>query len=244
MYLHNPSFEQPEDETLKLWRYMDFTKFISLLETRKLFFSRSDMFDDRFEGSSTKLNVQIRSDLIEKTGEDIIGDILQHLRKYVAINCWHENEHESAAMWLLYLKSNEGIVILSDWRRLKQSIIDNRTVHIGRVKYIDYETEKILFSHRLSNYLYKRKSFEHEKEVRAIVSDVPKPENPELIFDSSVETINGGVSVSVSLEVLIRKVYIAPTAPQWFFELVTSVVRTYGFNFEVIKSSIDSDPIY
>ena len=29
--------------------------------------------------------------------------------KEVAVNCWHLNEHESAAMWKVYLKSNEEL---------------------------------------------------------------------------------------------------------------------------------------
>jgi hypothetical protein len=67
MYLSNESFEQSHDGKLKLWRYMDFTKFVSLLETHKLYFNRSDMFNDHFEGSSAKMNVLARGDMVEKT---------------------------------------------------------------------------------------------------------------------------------------------------------------------------------
>ena len=33
----------------KLWRYQDFSKFVSLLDSGKLFFTRADSFDDPFE---------------------------------------------------------------------------------------------------------------------------------------------------------------------------------------------------
>jgi hypothetical protein len=38
----------------KIWRYMDFTKFISVLDTQTLFFSRIDLLGDKFEGSVPK----------------------------------------------------------------------------------------------------------------------------------------------------------------------------------------------
>ena len=53
----HPCFRQPENKNLRLWRYMDFTKFVSLIATKKLFFCRSDRFDDPFEGSYSKANV-------------------------------------------------------------------------------------------------------------------------------------------------------------------------------------------
>jgi hypothetical protein len=50
MFKEDPEFNTPPDETT-IWRYMDFTKFIALLEDNSLFFSRGDKFRDRFEGS-------------------------------------------------------------------------------------------------------------------------------------------------------------------------------------------------
>lgn len=39
---------QPPSEDLVIWRYMDFTKFVSLLETRSIFFVRVAQLDDPF----------------------------------------------------------------------------------------------------------------------------------------------------------------------------------------------------
>ncbi len=49
MFEEHPCFNTPSDDT-KIWRYMDFTKFVNLLDTKSLFFVRSDKFDDPFEG--------------------------------------------------------------------------------------------------------------------------------------------------------------------------------------------------
>ena len=34
-----------------LWRYMDFTKFVAMLASKSLYFSRVDRLDDAFEGA-------------------------------------------------------------------------------------------------------------------------------------------------------------------------------------------------
>ena len=57
-----------------------------------------------------------------------MGKINKHWPKYNAINCWHMNDHESAAMWKLYLKSNEGIAVQSTYETLRDSIIDEEKV--------------------------------------------------------------------------------------------------------------------
>jgi hypothetical protein len=49
----HPVFEPPDGHA-QLWRYMDFIKFVSLLDTAELNFSRSDMLGDPFEGSLPK----------------------------------------------------------------------------------------------------------------------------------------------------------------------------------------------
>ena len=49
MHLSNDWLNRPLDDTV-LWRYMDFTKFVSLLEKSALFFPRADKLGDPFEG--------------------------------------------------------------------------------------------------------------------------------------------------------------------------------------------------
>lgn len=46
-----------EDEQSTIWRYMDFTKFVSLLDKGSLFLCRADNLEDPFEGSSSKIDV-------------------------------------------------------------------------------------------------------------------------------------------------------------------------------------------
>ena len=49
MYKEHRACNPPSSDAI-LWRYMDFTKYVSLLEKRALFFARADKLEDPFEG--------------------------------------------------------------------------------------------------------------------------------------------------------------------------------------------------
>jgi hypothetical protein len=256
MYETHPKFLPPADENVKIWRYMDFTKFISLIVTSKLFFARADKFDDPFEGSWPKKNVDDRKTIFQHLPEEDkrkrlegFSFIMKRFIRYNALNCWHENEYESAAMWKLYLKSDEGIAIQSTFKLLKKSILDNETVFIGKVNYIDFEKEIIDPGNSYSPFLHKRKSFEHEREIRAIVSREPpsveeEPPSNWQTFNLKVDTIFDGIPIKVDIKTLIQKIHVAPNTPTWLFDLVKEVIAKYDYDFEVIQSQMDSDPMF
>jgi len=238
MYKEHPVFEKPEDVNVQIWRYMDFTKFVSLLDKSALFFSRVDRLDDPFEGSYSKANIPLRPIVYDTQENELKGlsELIQRARELFAVNCWHLNDYESAAMWKLYLKSGGGIAIRSTFNRLKNCLMDETPdVYIGEVKYIDYERDFMGEGNVLSPLMYKRESFEHERELRAVVQ-VPS-ENGKALFSD-------GLFISVDLDTLIDKIYLAPTSPKWLFELVESMTRKYGLDKEVIQSSLDDVPVY
>lgn len=55
-YKEHSSFLKPNENT-KIWRYMTFAEFVSLLEKQSLFFCKSDLLGDPFEGSRPMANV-------------------------------------------------------------------------------------------------------------------------------------------------------------------------------------------
>ncbi len=252
MVKEHPIFKQPESENITLWRYLDFTKFLSLIDSGQLFLSRLDEFDDPFEGSFPKKNIQVRNDITFdlkgkalKNYVDMIQDtprINELARKHVTVNCWHANEYESAAMWRLYLKSGEGIALRTTYKNLKESIIDDEPVYAGMISYIDYELDEIEYGNFFAPYVYKRKSFEHEKEVRLLACRFPIV-NVSYI-DFSQEPIHPGISLNVDLNKMIDKVYVSPEAPKWFAELTKNVISKYGYSFEVVQSDLNSSPLY
>ncbi len=241
-YEEHECFQTIPDESI-IWRYMDFTKFVSLLETQKLFFAPPTSFNDPFECSVTLPTLALRTfalkdfcenDLELKTAQQGMSEAGKNASKLLGINCWHINAVESAAMWKLYLSSNEGIAIQTTFGRLKKAFeLEKAPVYIGKVKYINYEQDIIPERNIFFRALAKRQSFEHEVELRAIVflSRVP-------------EATTSGAYINVDINTLIEKVYVEPTAPEWFRELIEKVLNRYSINKELKYSELRKDPVY
>ena len=165
----HPVFEAPADPNVKIWRYMDFTKFISIVDSNSLFFSRADMLGDPFEGSMSFLNKEKWPSMYSSEVLKALNSSTSHniwMRQWTFVNCWHMNEVESVAMWQLYAKSSEAVAIQSTYQDLHR-LLPNDT-YIGVVKYIDYKTQWMPEGNAFYPYVHKRRSFEHERELRAI----------------------------------------------------------------------------
>ncbi|ABB56793.1 hypothetical protein [Synechococcus elongatus] len=237
---HEAFFSPSNNQTI--WRYMDFTKFISLLETQKLFFARLDQFEDPYEGTWSNAGIQVLRNQVQigafsnNAAEQLINfqDIQ---RKIMFISCWHANEFESAAMWKLYLNSNEGVAIKTDYNTLAISLESAPLkAGISMVRYIDYDNEVIPFNNIFYPITHKRRSFAHEKELRAIMWTPEAIQDPDKILNS--------VTVDILPSQLIQSVYVSPTAPRWFGELVDNVARRYSLEVPVIHSDLYNRPVF
>ena len=51
MYINNPNIKLPNDPNTIVWKYLDLSKFLDLLLSQQLFMSRSDKFEDQYEGT-------------------------------------------------------------------------------------------------------------------------------------------------------------------------------------------------
>lgn len=260
MYAPHESFVSPADPVAKVWRYLDFTKLVSLLESRALYFAQverladsRDQRGDPFEGSYPRSNIATRpQDLYpfapEHQSEHMVRlmgewtDVVRVMRRMTFVNCWHLSEHESAAMWRLYLSSGEGIAIQSTFARLTASFCNApEEVNVGLVKYLDYQTERIDPLKYFASVLTKRKSYEHERELRAVVSQSdPVPTG----VDLRDHKFPVGVAITVNLATLIEAVYVAPTAAPWFAALTQTVLRRYGSVAPVHQSDLLAQPLF
>ena len=250
MYKEHEVFTPPSSDAI-LWRYMDFTKFVSLLKEQGLFFARADKLGDPFEGSDPKLNAALRPLSFEAicaesplSAEDILHtftQLVKNLPRWTLINCWHENAHESEAMWKLYTRETDGIAIKTDFDSFKDSFTCSEDIFIGSVNYIDYNSDHIPEDNLFYRYLHKRKSFEHEREIRAIGQDVPTNKHG---VDWAQDICDIGKYYEIDLPVLIQEVVVAPFAPDWFLELVKSITVRYNFEFPVVKSTLAGIPTW
>jgi hypothetical protein len=242
----HPCFCQPANEDEKVWRYMDFTKFVSLIATRSLFFCRSDLLGDPFEGSYPKRNIELRPQFWRIDAKDCAPDLLAAMTHYsrwqrlwTYVNCWHLSSYESAAMWKLYCRLGEAIAIQATYRSLV-SVLPPKTL-VGLVRYIDYDTGIIPEANTFYPFVHKRRSFEHEREVRGVIQELPTNDNKVQIGE---ENPHWGVSIGVDLHLLIETIYVAPTSPPWYFELVQEMTRKYSVARPVVRSSLDEQPVW
>lgn len=140
------------NDTQVVWRYMDFTKFLSMLQYKALFFCSCSLMQkmDPFEGEYPKnnlKNLRDKKDFVQLSKE-YTQKPATYRRKFlenVGINCWHANDTENAAMWKVYLSSKDGIAIKSTIKNLKESFNFNEedVVYIGNIHYNDYEFNDI-----------------------------------------------------------------------------------------------------
>jgi hypothetical protein len=192
--------------------------------------SRSDKFEDQYEGTFSEPTFEEIKKLSENNPEFL--DYYKSKREKVVVSSWHINEYESFAMWQIFTQNSEGLAIQSTVERLQKALKleTNFNQYIGEVNYIDYKKEHIPFDDSFFPFLFKRKSFQYEREVR-IISD---------LSEKNI-TINDGIKIDVDINQLIGKIYIHPKSENWYKKLVIELVSKLGFDFEIEKSDLESD---
>ena len=177
--------------------------------------------------------------------------------RFTLINCWHENDHESEAMWRLYASGGFGIAIKSSFGGLVKSFKSRLPDIIARVNYLSYDTMPmpLVLS---APFLHKRASFEHEHEVRALITEhiesasptEPRPRPPvsnrfsyrAKYIDYSTDVCDVGLYYGVDVRQLILEVVVSPYAPRWIVDLTRSVVDRYRFQLRVRQSDLAKRP--
>ncbi len=192
--------------------------------------SRSDKFEDQYEGTFSEPTFEEIKKLAINNPEFL--NYYKTHREKVAISSWHINEYESFAMWQIFTQNSEGLAIQSTIGRLQKALKPetNLKQYIGQVNYIDYKKEYIPFDDLFFPFLFKRKSFQYEREVR-IISDTSE----------TAITINDGIKINVDISQLIDKIYIHPKSENWYKNLVIELVSKLGFDIAIEKSDLESD---
>ena len=249
MYKEHETFNSPRPDVV-LWRYMDLIKFVSILKEQTLFFTRADKLGDPFEGAWPNPSREALQKLFKRlthlnhhrdTALQAVRNYIKMLSRFTFINCWHKSDHESAAMWKLYTKDDNGIAIKTNFDSLAKSFISSEVIHIGKISYIDYDLADI-FSDQwcFGAFLCKRKSYEHEREVRAIIQIPPTAD--EQAGDG--KRIVYPQDICVDLSCLIKEVIVSPYAPNWHLELIKSVAACYKLAAPVVRSALADNPTW
>jgi hypothetical protein len=267
----HPVFVPPPD-TAVLWRYIDFSKLVSLLECRALHFGRVDLLGDPFEGSLSGANaapdeipdvfIDASGDVVPLTAEmraayesadlEVREDHVLAERGWTSVSCWNEQPIESDALWGRYGSAENAIAIRTTFGRLAMSFGEPFVspndlpsnvvqVFIGRVSYVDYERARWPRGNSLWPFVHKRKSFEYEAEVRALITPVRVKPNGSLDFERKAPP---SILIAVDIDVLVEAVVVSPLAPVWLFDLVTDVCKRYALNAPVLPSGMAASPLF
>ncbi|WP_133134362.1 hypothetical protein [Legionella santicrucis] len=214
---------------------MELAKFLALLQNRCLYFpSLKQLIDeDPWEGLPSKLN-------FNSTTEDnpviakLYKDSYLGARDSFYVNCWHMNGSESMAQWKIYGANQCSIAIVSELERACDAIMDSKNITGGKIIYYNSESDSTS-SYVIHQPFFKRKSYEHENEFRFIHWDY-----------HSIRTGNSseGIFVDVDVKKLIERIVISPIAPKWFTNVISSLIKDYGFDIEVNKSELLEPLIY
>jgi hypothetical protein len=233
----HPIFRNAPEQNATLWRYMSFAKFVAMLETGLLRFTRIDQFDDHFEGVWPRRDLETWN----KVGPLPAGFTEQMRRTRVAVSCWIHLPHESAGMWRLYAPGTEGVAIKTKFAKL-QAVVSGMEKSLpqllagaAKVQYVDHASDSLIanlkdgdsYPNMLAPFMLKHVSYSYENEVRALV-----------VAPHSHEIEPQGVFAPIDLADFVEGVVVTPLSQPWFEDVVIKVTKDRGLKF-VNRSVLD-----
>ena len=78
---------EPEDRQSIIWRYLDLAKYMHLLETASLHFTRADRLGDPFEGSYSRPTIDVRQYHWDPWECSQIEEANRAWPRYVGVSC-------------------------------------------------------------------------------------------------------------------------------------------------------------
>lgn len=221
------SEESVPDDTI-IWRYFKFSRFVEILETHSLWFSRPFGFEDEWEGLFPPSYVRRTRQYADANGisfEEFDREFRNRLQRHRYahfVNCWHINDHESDAMWKLYVLAKTGIAIQSTVGDVNECL---RPHNSGRVIYYDPSHDVLspsLFGPH--DILFKRAFFSWEREYRLWFDDDELLQRIDSGEDMQGKNVSSGQSIGISdMQRLFKKIVIAPGATDDFVEKLRAV---------------------
>jgi hypothetical protein len=233
-------------DSVRIWHYMDFAKFIRILLKSELFFSSITKFEDPWEGHASYQAISklfrgsdemlSRFKISNESSNDL--SLWYHaFRSSTCVSCWHQSNFDSDAMWKIYSSGGFGVAISTTVSKLR-GLLKKENMTIDFVKYIndnDFHKEGC----PVSGIFLKRNSFAHEKEIRGVIFNFDLLEK---IYKKGFESKFEGIDVPIDLSNFIEEIKIDPRAESWFKTLVKMISSEHGMGDIVSSSNILQSP--
>lgn len=207
----------------KVWRYMSFSRFVWLLQNKRLWLSRADLLGDPWEIALA--GDQLKHVVARHPPHDIFSDkpfetaitrqrrIIKTWRRETFVSCWSASEHESHALWRIYCRGIEGVAIQTTFSKLQDSVNE---LPIYRVTYERPGAAKQ--TPTLAGLVSKKRAmFAYEHEVRVVLSRANKTESSIL-----------GHALPWDPEASVHSVRVHPEADGSFLDTVVTTVKDYA----------------
>lgn len=227
------------DENLAIYRYLGFDKFVHMIETNSLKFVRCKEWEDPHEGKIHRDEINYYNSLIEDRSErgapvgipESLKKFSSETLNYTFGTSWSlANDHD--AMWRIYSSDKRGLMIKSTLKKIESSI---KNISLKPNCCLFYSIGKVTYDKKkecnnLEGWFNKRRAFDHEQEVRAVIRvSAPAP--------MITGYFGGKVTYSPITSALIDEVVIDPRASDWHVESVRSYCKSKEID-KVSKSSL------
>ena len=246
-YKHRP----PMSGDTPVWRYLTLSAVIATIKTRHLRLTRVDRFQDPFEGSvpKTQIEGQIPLFIGAASGLTMMNCIAAHhpgmassmppdedrwirttrLRRARTrsshASCWSASD-ESEVLWRLYCADDGcqgvGVALRTTLARLKASVAAH-DLYVSPITYIPYH-EAPAFTDEMDSRLHKRHGFAAERELRLLKLDAAHF-GALVPKDASVSELPEHVFVDWVLSDVIDEISVSPYANVNYENLVRHAIN-------------------
>jgi len=241
MQKKDPKIVTPNGNTM-IWRYMGIDKFLHLITSKQLYFTKLSKMTDKYEGSLPdeillKIVQQAISENLDPFDKLIKKRIeFEKFKDFTFINCWAKNRNESYALWKIYLRgSSSGVAIKTTVGKLKKSLESqpgNFDFYIGDVKYNSKNLNFPPTQHELT--LIKKPFYEFENEVR-VFFDFDEIEKRKMLTSGT-----SGFALDIDIAELVDSIYISPFSGNWFEQPFKEMLNKIDRNLakKIVSSKI------
>lgn len=251
-----------ELQGLTLWRYMGIEELQDIFENKVIRLTPALKFNDPWEGyihlEWVKRWERKLWSLADKAPipDGYVKYYIECVKHNTFIKCFHNADVESDAMWRLYTPKGKGVAIKIDSDELSSPVFFHKPkdLHcdIEAVTYVKEYTEEEPVMKPETMYYFKRKAFEHEKEIRIIGTNIGKAveEHNQIVayfnqtgqWDAQLLVPDFGQSVPIEPTYVIKSIIVNPFDDGSVVRDVIALVNKYKFRNEVKRSALYTAP--
>jgi hypothetical protein len=243
---------------MRIGRYIDLPKLVSMLSSRSLYFACTNEFNDPYEGYLPRSHVQAHIEIAQKYIAQIRGNRDRLVEMFpdrdhavldTAVQQAEAGLHAPALLksvatrfgvncWrkneiesaAMWQLYGNCVAVESSMPRL-QSAFSRDGMIFDEVRYMDFDADPIEKGHQHYSLFIKRKAFQHEQEVRATIL---------------LKQFGKGELVECDIEKLVTAIHVAPLAAPYYVDAVRQVVERIraSTTIPVVPSSLLTPPDY